>query len=568
VYRSGAGHPRQAATSPDRDSEALQARGPPKRGGASVGGRNRSAIHNCGLPCGRIRVRRADIQVNDAIDLWQRCTETLREQVPEAVWQTSLVNVSPNRVEDHDLVLNVPGSVLRDRIEARYLDLIAAAASEVAEHPVRVILEVGPVDNPVDTLFSQSPYSSSSYATEAPSRVTSRRATSTSSDREPRRFVPVGPEPRGEDPSEGVLPGMSSTSVASGAAAARSKSVPGIDPHDTFDAFVIGSSNRFAHAAALSVAEDPGHNYNPLFIHGGAGLGKTHLLHAIGNYVCSNFSRHRVKYITTEAFMNEFVYAIRSNSTMEFKRRYREECDVLLVDDVQFMAGKEQLQEEFFHTFNQLFGAKKQIVITSDRPPKLIATLEDRLRSRFASGLTTDVQPPELETRLAILLKRVEDESLYVGHDVLELIATHVKDNIRELDGALTRVAAYGALYGHKVTREMAESVLSDIIGSSKPRTITVKEIMDVTAETFGVTVEELIGPSRRRPLVAARQICMYVVREMLPDTSFPTIAREFGDRDHTTVMHAVKKIRGLMDKRLPVYEQTTELMRRIRAGE
>ena len=522
--------------------------------------------------------------MNDAVDLWQRCTETLRDQVPEAVWQTSLVNVSPSRVDDHALVLNVPGSVLRDRIEARYLGLISAAASKVAEHHVDVILEVVPVDKPVDTLFTQSANYDSHSNTDTRSRITSpdhSRRSSTSSDDDPRRFVPVGPD----QPQHGSSEHGSSEHGSSGRpferpsgdsfqaestsnAQGRTKSVPGIDPRDTFDAFVIGSSNRFAHAAALSVAEDPGHNYNPLFIHGGAGLGKTHLLHAIGNYVCSNFPRHRVKYITTEAFMNEFVYAIRSNSTMEFKRRYREECDVLLVDDVQFMAGKEQLQEEFFHTFNQLFGAKKQIVITSDRPPKLIATLEDRLRSRFASGLSTDVQPPELETRLAILIKRVEDEGLFVGHDVLELIATHVKDNIRELDGALTRVAAYGALYGQKVTREMAESVLSDIIGSSKPRTITVKEIMDVTAETFGVSIEELVGPSRRRPLVAARQICMYVVREMLPDTSFPAIAREFGDRDHTTVMHAVKKIKGLMDKRLPVYEQTTELMRRIRAGE
>jgi chromosomal replication initiator protein len=522
----------------------------------------RSAIHTCGLHCGRLRVRRAEIQLNDAIDLWRRCTETLRDQVPEAVWQTSLVNVSPNRVDDHALVLNVPGSVLRDRIESRYLGLISAAASKVAEHPVQVILEVVPVDSPVETLFTQDSENwSGSTTTDSRSTQRSSGAThrgATSSDDEPRRFTPVSPERTDTANSGGTSQGAQSVS----------KSVPGIDPRDTFDAFVIGSSNRFAHAAALSVAEDPGHNYNPLFIHGDAGLGKTHLLHAIGNYVCSNFPRHRVKYITTEAFMNEFVYAIRSNSTMEFKRRYREECDVLLVDDVQFMAGKEQLQEEFFHTFNQLFGAKKQIVITSDRPPKQIATLEDRLRSRFASGLTTDVQPPELETRLAILLKRVEDESLFVGHDVLELIATHVKDNIRELDGALTRVAAYGALYGQKVTREMAESVLSDIIGSSKPRTITVKEIQNVTAETFGITVEELVGPSRRRPLVAARQISMYVVREMLPDTSFPAIAREFGDRDHTTVMHAVKKIKGLMDKRLPVYEQTTELMRRIRAGE
>jgi chromosomal replication initiator protein len=354
--------------------------------------------------------------------------------------------------------------------------------------------------------------------------------------------------------------------VSNGKAPVRS--VPGIDTRDTFDAFVIGSSNRFAHAAALAVAEDPGHNYNPLFIHGDAGLGKTHLLNAIGNYVCSNFQSHTVKYITTEAFLNEFVYAIRSNSTMEFKRRYREECDVLLIDDVQFMAGKEQLQEEFFHTFNQLLSASKQIVITSDRPPKMIATLEDRLRSRFSSGLLTDVQPPELETRLAILQKRVEDRRLLIDPDVLELIATHVKDNIRELEGALTRVAAYGSLYGENVNREMAKRVLSDILGSSTPRKFNVKEIMAITAETFGVSLDELKGPSRRRPLVNARQICMYVIRELIPEMSFPAIAREFGDRDHTTVMHAVKKIEGLMEARLAVYEQTTELMRGIRVGE
>jgi len=504
--------------------------------------------------------------VNDAIDLWRRCSETLRGQIPGAAWQTSLASLSPCEGDDGTLVLLVPGRLLKDRIEVRYLTLISAAAAAAAGHPVKVKLELAPLNNTsssssegelgsgvaVSTVQEGFPDMSASEVSTSRSSGSAHgrsRISHTTGD-EPSRFAPVAPENRHVNQQH------------------RTKSVPGIDPLDTFDAFVIGSSNRFAHAAALSVAEDPGHNYNPLFIHGHAGLGKTHLLHAIGNYVCSNFSRHRVKYITTEAFMNEFVYAIRSNSTMEFKRRYREECDVLLIDDVQFMAGKEQLQEELFHTFNQLFSASKQIVITSDRPPKMIATLEDRLRSRFASGLTTDVQPPELETRLAILLKRVEDESLFVEHDVLELIATHVKDNIRELEGALTRVAAYGNLYGEKVNREMAERVLSDIIGSSKPRTITVREIMDVTAETFGITVEELVGPSRRRPLVAARQISMYVVREMLPDTSFPAIGREFGDRDHTTVMHAVKKIKGLMDKRLPVYEQTTELMRRIRGGE
>ena len=485
--------------------------------------------------------------MNDATDLWRRCTETLREQIPEAAWQTSLSTLSARGIDENGLVLSVPGSVLHERISSKYLGLISEVASKAAEHPVAVRLEVTPITE--DRLFSDLELD----LDEAASRETSDKA----------RYEPAGVEQGKKRHKVGSVSYKSSVSHQK-----EVKSVPGIDPRDTFDAFVIGSSNRFAHAAALSVAEDPGHHYNPLFIHGEAGLGKTHLLHAIGNYACANFPRYRVKYVTTEAFLNEFVYAIRSNSTPEFKRRYREECDVLLIDDVQFMAGKEQLQEEFFHTFNQLFSASKQIVITSDRPPKMIATLEDRLRSRFISGLTTDIQPLELETRLAILLKRVEDEHMSIGNDVLDLIATHVKDNIRELEGALTRVAAYGNLYGETVTREMAERVLSDIIGSSKPRTITVDEIINVTSETFGVTVEELIGPSRRRPLVNARQICMYVIRELKPETSFPTIARSFGNRDHTTVMHAVKKVRGLMDKRLAVYEQTTELMRRIRAGE
>ena len=500
------------------------------------------AIHTCGLFCGLLQVRRAEIQVNDAIDLWRRCTETLRQQAP-AAWQTSLASLSPSRIDQDALILSVPGTVLREHIASRYLGLISEVASKAAEQPLEVRIEVTPVENLVaqETLLLED----------------------TSADQTHRDGVG-----RPEQKRRGSTGPGGARSIRSHQGDHETRTVVGIDPRDTFDAFVIGSSNRFAHAAALSVAEDPGHHYNPLFIHGEAGLGKTHLLHAIGNYVCTNLPKHRVKYITTEAFLNEFVYAIRTNSTMEFKRRYREECDVLLIDDVQFMAGKEQLQEEFFHTFNQLFGAARQIVITSDRPPKNIATLEDRLRSRFASGLTTDIQPPELETRLAILIKRAEDESIPVGHDVLELIATHVKDNIRELEGALTRVAAYGNLYGEKVSREMAERVLSDIIGSSTPRRITINEIMTVTGETFGVTIEDLIGPSRRRPLVNARQICMYVIRELIPETSFPTIAREFGNRDHTTVMHAVKKVKGLMDKRLTVYEQTTDLMRRIRAGE
>lgn len=493
--------------------------------------------------------------MDDATELWARCSKVIRGQVSEAAWQTSFVGITPSEIRADVLILNVPGGLLRDRINAKFLPLIASAVSEVADRPLEVRIEV----EPSLTLFSTSPLDDPYGVDEQLFPENGKFGTpgggSVVENADLKRFDPSESAPAA--PTPGAFVGKP-----------VQRTVPGIDPRDTFDAFVIGSSNRFAHAAALAVAEDPGHNYNPLFIHGDAGLGKTHLLNAIGNYVCSNFKGHRVKYITTEAFLNEFVYAIRSNSTMEFKRRYREECDVLLIDDVQFMAGKEQLQEEFFHTFNQLRSAARQIVITSDRPPKMIATLEERLRSRFSSGLLTDVQPPELETRLAILQKRVEDRGLLVDTDVLELIATHVKDNIRELEGALTRVAAYGNLYGEMVNRELATRVLSDILGSSTPRKFNVKEIMVITADSFSVTVEELKGPSRRRPLVNARQICMYVIRELVPEMSFPAIAREFGDRDHTTVMHAVRKIEGLMEARLAVYEQTTELMRRIRAGE
>jgi chromosomal replication initiator protein len=340
---------------------------------------------------------------------------------------------------------------------------------------------------------------------------------------------------------------------------------PSLNPRYTFDAFVIGSSNRFAHAAAQRVAETPATSYNPLFIYGDSGLGKTHLLHAIGHYGIENFPGMRIRYVSTETFMNDFVDAIRNNSQMIFKRRYRD-CDILLVDDIQFMEGKEGLQEEFFHTFNSLYEGSKQIVLSSDRHPRSIATLEDRLRSRFEWGLTTDVQPPELETRLAILRKKADGERIPIPGEVLELIATHVRDNIRELEGALIRVSAFASLNQEPPTQEMAERVLSDILDFGRPRQITPKVIMDAVATTFGFTVEELCGTSRRRPLVNARQIGMYVFRE-LTEFSYPAIAREFGGRDHTTVIHAVEKVSGLMKERRQIYDQVTELIYSIKGG-
>jgi chromosomal replication initiator protein len=337
----------------------------------------------------------------------------------------------------------------------------------------------------------------------------------------------------------------------------------GLNPRYTFEDFIIGPSNFFAHAAALRVAETPARSYNPLFIYGAAGLGKTHLLHAIGHYVNQNYAHYQVRYISTESFMNEYVDAIRADAMASFKRRYRE-VDVLLIDDIQFMEHKERLQEEFFHTFNSLHGANKQIVISSDRMPDAIPTLEDRLRGRFKWGLITDVQPPDLETRLAILRTKAEREMAPVTPDVLEFIASHVTSNIRELEGALIRVSAYASLNRVPITVGLAEVVLADLLAGHQPRTLTPAALLDHIARFFGFTPEQLQGKSRQRPLVTARQIGMYVFRE-LTDLSYPAIAREFGGRDHTTVIHAVDKVTRQMKERQQVYDQVTELIQQIK---
>jgi chromosomal replication initiator protein len=350
-----------------------------------------------------------------------------------------------------------------------------------------------------------------------------------------------------------------------GVAGTRETGTVSLDPRFTFDTFVAASSNRLAHAAAQAVAETPGRSYNPLFIYGDSGLGKTHLLHAIGNYVQENYPTRTVLYVTTETFMNDFVDSLRMATTIAFKRRYRE-CDVLLIDDVQFMENKEGLQEEFFHTYNDLHGAGKQVVLTSDRPPKSIETLEDRLRSRFLSGLITEVDPPDIETRLAILRSKAEADHDDIPDDVLEFIATHVKNNIRELEGALIRVTAFASLSHEPISLDLAERVLSDIVSAGEPRQITPQMILDATADSYGFTVDAICGPSRTRPLVTARQVAMYLVRN-LTDYSYPAIARVFGGRDHTTVIHAVDKISTQMKERRQIYEQVTELTLRIRNG-
>ena len=335
-----------------------------------------------------------------------------------------------------------------------------------------------------------------------------------------------------------------------------------LNPRYSFDDFVIGASNRFAHAAANAVAEAPAKSYNPLFVYGGAGLGKTHLLHAIGHYVRKLYPRLKVRYVTTEQFTNEFINAIRDDSITAFQRLYRL-TDVLLVDDVQFLQSKERTQEEFFHTFNALHNAEKQIVLSSDRPPKQIGQLEDRLRSRFEWGLMTDIQPPDLETRIAILRKKAESDRLGVSDAVLEVIATKVASNIRELEGALIRVSAFASLQRAPADVQMAEYVLKDLFPDGRDRVISVQDVIDEVCTYFSLTSEELCSASRSRQLVNARQIAMYLTRE-LTDMSLPRIGRAFGNRDHSTVMHATQKIAGLMTERRVTYDQVQELTNRI----
>ncbi|MFD6296999.1 chromosomal replication initiator protein DnaA [Streptomyces sp. NPDC060235] len=340
-----------------------------------------------------------------------------------------------------------------------------------------------------------------------------------------------------------------------------------LNPKYLFDTFVIGASNRFAHAAAVAVAEAPAKAYNPLFIYGESGLGKTHLLHAIGHYARSLYPGTRVRYVSSEEFTNEFINSIRDGKGDSFRKRYRE-MDILLVDDIQFLADKESTQEEFFHTFNTLHNANKQIVLSSDRPPKQLVTLEDRLRNRFEWGLITDVQPPELETRIAILRKKAVQEQLNAPPEVLEFIASRISRNIRELEGALIRVTAFASLNRQPVDLGLTEIVLKDLIpgGEDSAPEITATAIMAATADYFGLTVDDLCGSSRSRVLVTARQIAMYLCRE-LTDLSLPKIGAQFGGRDHTTVMHADRKIRALMAERRSIYNQVTELTNRIKNG-
>jgi chromosomal replication initiator protein len=466
--------------------------------------------------------------VSDAVQLWTACAANIRAQVSDVVWQTTFAGAEPITIDLDTLVVSVPSLVVKERIEGRYLGLVRDALTDagVDRGELRIVVH-----------------------TEAPSREHDDGANPVIDLRNEPGYDdgPASPANDGHSPNGGPP-------------------VELLHEKYTFEAFVTGASNRFAHAAALAVAETPARSYNPLFIYGDAGLGKTHLLQAILHYVNAHYPSYQVRYVSTETFLNEFVDAIRNNTLSDFKRRFRE-IDVLLVDDIQFMEGKEGLQEEFFHTFNTLHQANRQIVLSSDRPPDSIPTLEDRLRSRFKMGLITDIQPPDLETRMAILRKKSEAEATPIDEEVLTFIAENVTDNIRELEGALIRVTAYASLTQQSLTTDLARRVLADIIGNSQSRPITPVLIIDKTSQMFGFSVEEIKGASRRRPLVTARQIAMYVFRE-LTDLSYPAIAREFGGRDHTTVIHAVDKIGTLMRERRQIYEQVTELIQMIKSSD
>lgn len=478
----------------------------------------------------------------NADELWDHAATAVRKEINVGTWQSTFSNVEAASLRADVLTLRVPNAIVREKLDGRYRSLLEEAVAEAAGHSVSIDFEQS-----TPTLFDVEDVQIARTAT--------------------------GSRSEGSHlSSDGVIDLVSDTSSINGRddldvvfPQSPSAPAPAYDPvrRYDFESFVIGASNRFAHAAALSVAERPGGSYNPLFIYGDAGLGKTHLLRAIEAYVNSVYPRLTVRYVSTESFLNEFVDSIKNSQGTDFKRHYRN-VDVLLVDDIQFIAGKDGLQEEFFHTFNELYGADRQIVLSSDRPPDAIPTLEERLRSRFVMGLLTDIQPPDIETRMAILRKKAERDGYFLPNEVSEFIADNITSNIRELEGALNKVTAFANLNQQPMTRELAEQTLRDFIDDRQPRPITVEMILDITAEKFHFSIEELKGKSRRRPLVLARQMAMFVSRE-LTELSYPAIAREFGGRDHTTVMHACDKISALMAERSQIYDDVTVLEKIVR---
>lgn len=449
--------------------------------------------------------------------------------------------IQPVGMVGQTVVLAVPSDFHKDSVETKHQGPLLTELSRLLNHDVQLALTVDPKLAPGLDETSTDEVADATYAAATPPSP---------------RSAPSEPNVTVPSPTSG-RPGTGTPQSAAGNTESR------LNPKYTFESFVIGSSNRFAHAAAVAAAEQPAKAYNPLVIYGESGLGKTHMLHAIGHYTREMYSHTRVRYISSEEFTNEFINSIRDDSSAAFQRRYRD-VDLLLVDDIQFLSGKVQTQEEFFHTFNTLHNNDKQIVVTCDIHPRQLPDFEDRMRSRFEWGLITDVQPPDLETRIAILRKKTTQDNIRVPDDVLEYIADRISNNIRELEGSLIRVSAFASLNQQPVTVDLAQEVLRDLISDQGRPEISAGLIMSETAQYYGVSIDDLCGPSRSRSLVAARQVAMYLCRE-LTDMSFPKVGQAFGGRDHTTVMHAERKIRKEIAQRRSLYNQVDSLTQRVK---
>jgi chromosomal replication initiator protein len=549
----------------------------------------------------------------DLAEVWARSLDELATMQIEPHQRAWLKLTRPLGLVENTALIATPNEFVKEQLETRLRALITHALSRELGRSIQLAVTVDPTAITAATVFPADPGPGGGQAAGQDDHAGVPRPLGGSLDatnnRIPRPADPLGPDSLGSTGSQGSAglsgvagPGSQPVDGQPGhldrargpaggaplggapfggpfdALAGRPQHAGGppgplpgaprptqarLNPKYTFETFVIGSSNRFAHAAAVAVAEAPAKAYNPLFVYGDSGLGKTHLLHAIGHYAQSLYHGVKVRYVSSEEFTNDFINMIRDGKQDGFRRRYRD-VDVLLVDDIQFLENKEGTQEEFFHTFNTLHNASKQIVISSDRAPKRLVTLEDRLRSRFEWGLITDVQPPELETRIAILRKKAVQEGLNAPPEALEYIASRISTNIRELEGALIRVTAFASLNRQSVDLQLAEIVLKDLIPEAQGPEITAATIMGQTASYFGLSIDDLCGTSRSRVLVTARQIAMYLCRE-LTDLSLPKIGQQFGGRDHTTVMHADRKIRNLMAERRSIYNQVTELTNRIK---
>ena len=507
---------------------------------------------------------------DEANRIWSSCSQTIRKQLSIAVWETTFSSTEATSFNQDSLILQVPTALHKMRIESRYLQILqeavedtipgATVSIEVNHNKVPRDLRLSRLNGPITTNNSKQ----STHENNNLSRISSHNTNDNNNDSTTSSKA-ISKDSYAITASNSESLNIKSTTNTS---SNTGTSIKGNDSHNiinsrfTFEQFVTGSSNRFAHAAALAVAEQPANDYNPLFIHGDSGMGKTHLLQAIANYSINNYPQHKMRYVTSETFLNEFIRAIRNNTQPDFKQQYRYN-KMLLVDDIQFLQDKDGLQEEFFHTFNDVFQNGGQIVLSSDRPPDAIPKLENRLRSRFRSGLITDIQPPDLVTRLAILQKKVESKKIHVQNDVLHFIAENITNSIRELEGALIKIVAYTNLHGQQCSLDQAKRLLLDLINSMTKIPVTIDLVIDTACDMFDLSRDLIVGTSRRQPLVRARQIAMYTTRD-LTELSYPQIGKSFGNRDHTTVMHACRKIQDQIENNKEVFNQVQELQNRI----